>query len=512
MASTSLCVTFPVTQYPSTIQQALVDFSHFGDIARIDMTMGPTTGKLLVTFFDIRSAKQAVDDLGDKAKFVPPGKHDFRAISIAFSVWPRAMTSFNVFGDIAGASVSGAEMVVEFYDMRAAQQASLSVPGSRAWRPQPMHSPTEVGEDGEKDLLKDVAGVPTSLLNLKGSLARYGFVPSGGCGAHCLRPAAGLGVAEGGLASGSCASGSCASRAASGPRGGPEAAAERSLAGSCAAPPVSASAEPRPPVVKEAGPTGGESALPGAATGPGPCGGAPLEQPPVKEAAASARPPAGKKPLREKLSSKDFTHFDVIPERVVSGEDLRTTVMMRNIPKPCTRDHLTQLLNNCGLNGRYTFLYMPFDKRRNAHCGLAFVNFRAPQDVLTLHLSIQGSPLAEKDYNDFMPTAVSYARLQGEKQLMKHFSLSAVMNDLDKNRRPLFFPTSEVGHELPKLEFDAKDVAFGMPVKVDLDRSFIHTGNIMPASKTPLTVNSSIGTCTLGVCSTTRSPGNIACA
>lgn len=28
--------------------------------------------------------------------------------------------------------------------------------------------------------------------------------------------------------------------------------------------------------------------------------------------------------------------------------------------------------------GRYTFFYMPFDKRRNVHCGFAFINFRPP--------------------------------------------------------------------------------------------------------------------------------------
>ena len=26
---------------------------------------------------------------------------------------------------------------------------------------------------------------------------------------------------------------------------------------------------------------------------------------------------------------------------------------------------------------RYTFFYMPFDKRRNVHCGFAFINFRS---------------------------------------------------------------------------------------------------------------------------------------
>lgn len=30
---------------------------------------------------------------------------------------------------------------------------------------------------------------------------------------------------------------------------------------------------------------------------------------------------------------------------------------------------------------RYTFFYMPFDKRRNVHCGFAFINFRPERGV-----------------------------------------------------------------------------------------------------------------------------------
>jgi len=138
---------------------------------------------------------------------------------------------------------------------------------------------------------------------------------------------------------------------------------------------------------------------------------------------------AAHKPVREKVNSKDLTKFDIIPERILAGQDPRTTVMVRNIPKACSREHIIEHFGSFGLNNRYTFFYMPFDKRRNIHCGFAFVNLKTPADILKLHAGFLRSN---------MTPAVSYARLQGEDQLRKHFSLSAVMYDNDTWKRPVF--------------------------------------------------------------------------
>ncbi|CAJ1332279.1 unnamed protein product [Effrenium voratum] len=52
----------------------------------------------------------------------------------------------------------------------------------------------------------------------------------------------------------------------------------------------------------------------------------------------------------------------------------KTTVMLRNVPNNYTRDMLLSLLNSKGLRGRYNFLYLPCDFKRNANLGYAFVN------------------------------------------------------------------------------------------------------------------------------------------
>jgi len=142
------------------------------------------------------------------------------------------------------------------------------------------------------------------------------------------------------------------------------------------------------------------------------------------------------------VDTKDLSKFDIVPEKVSSGEDARTTVMVRNIPKNCSREGFVELLTLCGCDN-YSFFYMPFDKRRAVHCGFAFVDFASPRDVLTLHQCMQSSPvwrqaLGGSGGGPHTAPALSYARLQGQDQLMKHFSLSAVMHDSDARKRPVF--------------------------------------------------------------------------
>lgn len=369
LSSNTVSVRFTPDEYPATLARAMNLFGVFGDVARLDITLGAATGCLLVTFFDVRSAMQVVAKFGGYAEYAPGAQHDFRAVSIPGSVFvelPAALSGFHTFGDIADVSISGEDVVVEFYDMRAAQQVTFAVPGSR-----PRHQVPQVNQaTAEQD--------PESLVKeLMGSLAR-------------VQQTLGVVTAK--------AAGGGAALAANSP------------------------ASPKLPV-------NGALAASAAAS------------------AAAAQQQVAGKPVREKVNSKDLTKFDILPEKIKSGEESRTTVMVRNIPKACSRESFVEMLTSCTLGDRYTFFYMPFDKRRSVHCGFAFVNFKAPHDVLTLHdgisnFSWQGFPTGNRA-TPTTPPALSYARLQGQEQLMKHFSLSAVMYDSDARKRPQFIRGGE---------------------------------------------------------------------
>jgi len=59
----------------------------------------------------------------------------------------------------------------------------------------------------------------------------------------------------------------------------------------------------------------------------------------------------------------------------------RTTVMLRNVPNNYTRAMLLELLDAQGLQGRYDFVYLPFDFKTEAGLGFAFVNLLTPGDA-----------------------------------------------------------------------------------------------------------------------------------
>jgi len=396
--SSSICVHFPPEQCPRSFSIAIAAFGHLGEIARIDMSMGVSTGCLVVTFFDARCAEKALVDLKGIATRVPPAEHDFRTVRVkaaSFADLPPGFTGFEQFGDIAGVTVSGQDLLVEFYDMRAAQQALLTLPGSHP----SLHIPEQTG----------------GFLSLAWPKVSYA-------------PSVGMQPTPPGLAEKLPAT----ARPTSGPTPG-------STAGPCSA-----------PVPKQA-------AGPGGSTGD-------IE---ISGSKASANGNQSSH-VREKLDSKDLTKFDIVPEKIKNGQDKRTTVMIRNIPKSCSREAFVEALRQCGIDN-YDFFYMPFDKRRDIHCGFAFVDFKWPQAVLQLHDCLRKPQLCRQVLSNGgqgQPLALSYARLQGQEQLMKHFSLSAVMYDNDARKRPIFL-VERNGNATPAGPPDSQTL--NMPAKVDLD-------------------------------------------
>jgi hypothetical protein len=330
------------------------------------MSISALSGQVIVTFFDIRAAERAVSihsSSGGTAEFQAQAQ-DLRSVAIArMSLAPSGdeVSAFQAFGEVVRVSTQGEDIIIDFYDMRAAQQASVCVPGCRL---HPCSVPSSA------------ASSPVTSARLSPALSPVGCRSLGKLTALSLEEAI------------PASPGATSTRTGSG---------YDFLAGS---------------------PSFTQSSFDDSRTSS-----------PVK------------KPVREKVNAKDLTKFEIMPETITSGQDSRTTVMIRNIPKACPRDTFVQLLGHAGLGDRYTFFYMPFDKRRNVHCGFAFLNFMEPHDVLKLYLSMS-TPLWRNidPAGGHGPTvlAISYARLQGQDALMKHFSLSAVMYDHDARKRPFF--------------------------------------------------------------------------
>jgi hypothetical protein len=159
------------------------------------------------------------------------------------------------------------------------------------------------------------------------------------------------------------------------------------------------------------------------------------------DAGAALTKGASNRPVRTKVTTKDFSKYDIDPEKIQVGEDKRTTVMVRNLTGPRARKDFLQFLERCGLAERYTFFYMPCKEHRNVPAGFAFLNLVSASDVHKLFVMVKSGFWREflSDPQSKAP-AMSYARFQGHEELSKHFSSSAVLHEQDPEKRPIFRP------------------------------------------------------------------------
>lgn len=66
----------------------------------------------------------------------------------------------------------------------------------------------------------------------------------------------------------------------------------------------------------------------------------------------------------------------------LGAKETRTTVMIRDIPETFTRTSLLRLIGAQGFFGRFDFLYLPVDFKRQQNLGYALVNLVSPSEAL----------------------------------------------------------------------------------------------------------------------------------
>eukprot|EP00930_Biecheleria_cincta_P088931 TRINITY_DN7819_c0_g1_i1.p1 TRINITY_DN7819_c0_g1~~TRINITY_DN7819_c0_g1_i1.p1 ORF type:complete len:486 (+),score=82.47 TRINITY_DN7819_c0_g1_i1:156-1613(+) len=345
--SNTICISDTTGQWP-VVQVGLVnEFSEYGEIARVDVSLFTVAKCILLTYFDVRAAQQVVVSSPDRCEPFPTALHDCRIVRVKLAAFAEKVRDveggFGNFGEVAHISASLGIAIVEFYDMRAAQMLIAASQGTAMPFSQELTPP------------------PSALLGA------FGCSWLGGAGN-------GLGGAGDSGKTPSCDS--------------------------------------LTEVYKGA-----------------------FDQ-------AHAKPERlVNRPVRTQVSTKEFSKFDIDLDKIQSGEDVRTTVMVRGLSGQNARKDLLKFLERCALGDRFTFFYMPCKAHRNVPAGFAFVNFIAASDVHKLSVMVK-SGFWREIMNDSQSKApgVSYARFQGHDELSKHFSSSAVLREQDPEKRPIFRP------------------------------------------------------------------------
>ncbi|EMD92027.1 hypothetical protein COCC4DRAFT_145458 [Bipolaris maydis ATCC 48331] len=133
-------------------------------------------------------------------------------------------------------------------------------------------------------------------------------------------------------------------------------------------------------------------------------------------------------------------HNRVRRERILDGSDVRTTVMLRNIPNKLDWMTLKNILDDVCF-GTYDFMYLRIDFKSGCNVGYAFINFTDANGMLSLIDRIERR--LWPGFNSDKTAEVSYATIQGREALVQKFRNSSVMQETPYCRPRLIFTLAD---------------------------------------------------------------------
>ncbi|EPS73221.1 hypothetical protein M569_01535, partial [Genlisea aurea] len=138
--------------------------------------------------------------------------------------------------------------------------------------------------------------------------------------------------------------------------------------------------------------------------------------------------------------------FELDIDRILRGEDKRTTLMIKNIPNKYTSKMLLASIDERH-KGTYDFIYLPIDFKASSqlgsssnkcNVGYAFINMTHASLIPPFYQTFNGKKWEK--FNSEKVASLAYARIQGKAALIAHFQNSSLMNE-DKRCRPILFHT-----------------------------------------------------------------------
>ena len=135
-------------------------------------------------------------------------------------------------------------------------------------------------------------------------------------------------------------------------------------------------------------------------------------------------------------------NFELIVDinRVISLEDKRTTVMIKNIPNKFNKDILLDIIDQ-NFKGTYDIFILPIDINKNRNYGYAFINFINSYFIPYFYFMFNGKKWSNT--NSEKICEITYSNIQGKNNLILHYHNKIVFqnNSLnDSNEQKYIIP------------------------------------------------------------------------
>ena len=154
--------------------------------------------------------------------------------------------------------------------------------------------------------------------------------------------------------------------------------------------------------------------------------------------------------VKGQKGEKQFLNLDDI----ANGKDLRTTIMIRNIPIKYTDEILNEEFEE--FHGKYDCLYMPYDYEKNGNKGYAFINFVNPLHILLFYEKFNGKKWIHFESSKICE--LNMAHFQGFNEIQKHAKNFKELKktNFSKNNDNMVIPSkylSKLKKRFPKMKF-----------------------------------------------------------
>ena len=152
--------------------------------------------------------------------------------------------------------------------------------------------------------------------------------------------------------------------------------------------------------------------------------------------------------------SLKYKSNDIDLMKILTQEDQRTTLMIKNVPNKFTKEHFLSIFNK-RFEGKFNLFLLPTDVKEKKNYGYAFINFISSFYILNFYNTFHGKRW--ENTNSIKICEIVYSKIQGVPRMIKYYPVKVMYlkdyHEESKEETELNYPQfSAIAQNVPKPE------------------------------------------------------------
>jgi len=125
----------------------------------------------------------------------------------------------------------------------------------------------------------------------------------------------------------------------------------------------------------------------------------------------------------KKINSNKIKNLEINIKKILSLEEKRTTLIIKNIPNKFTKENFLYLFNK-EFEGKFDLFLLPTDVNEKKNFGYSFINFIKTLDIIYFYYCFNGKRWPNT--NSIKICEIEFSKIQGTHKMLKHFPIKVV--------------------------------------------------------------------------------------